>query len=178
MPLGDHDELHLRAACAFIELGMFDEAQAELEAVDSCDRLLPEILSARIPVYRLLENWDLMALVAKTLTQWNPEEPGNFVDWAYAARRAESIQAAYAILTRAAGIHPADGAIQFKLAGCEAQMGCLDRAQEHLKRATEIDASFRLAALEDPDLQPLWASSVPDKGMKANSLGKGRPFLE
>jgi hypothetical protein len=37
-------------------------------------------------------------------------------------------------------------------------MGSLDRAKEHLKRATEIDARFRLMALEDPDLEPLWAS--------------------
>jgi hypothetical protein len=37
-------------------------------------------------------------------------------------------------------------------------MGSLDRAKAHLKRATEIDARFRLMALEDPDLEPLWAS--------------------
>ena len=39
-------------------------------------------------------------------------------------------------------------------------MGNLDRAKAHLKRATEIDAKFRLMALEDPDFEPLWATLV------------------
>ena len=62
------------------------------------------------------------------------------------------------ILTRAADLHRDDGAIQFNLACSEAQMGNLDRARVHLKRATEIDAKFRLMAFEDLDLEPLWAS--------------------
>jgi hypothetical protein len=37
-------------------------------------------------------------------------------------------------------------------------MANLDRAKEHLKRATDINAKFKLMALEDPDLEPLWAS--------------------
>ena len=161
-PLEGPDQLHLRAACAYIELGMFDEAQAEMKEIESCGRLFPEILSARIPVYRVLEKWDLMAVVAKKLTEWNPEEPGNFVYWAYATSRAESIRAAHAILTRAAVLHPTDGPIQFNLACCEAQVGSLDRAKEHLKRATRIDLKFRLMALEDPDLEPLWALLAAD----------------
>ena len=37
-------------------------------------------------------------------------------------------------------------------------MGNLDRAKTHLKRATEIDAKFRLMAFKDLDLEPLWSS--------------------
>jgi tetratricopeptide (TPR) repeat protein len=66
--------------------------------------------------------------------------------------------AAHAILTRAASLYPTDPTIQFNLACYEAQMGNLDRAETHLKRATEIDAKFRLMALKDPDLEPVWAS--------------------
>ena len=32
-------------------------------------------------------------------------------------------------------------------------MGSLDRVKAHLKRATQIEAKFRLMALEDPDLE-------------------------
>ena len=129
MSLDAPDELHLRAAVAYIELGMFDEAQAEMEKIDPFCRLLPELLAARIPLYRVSERWDLMAIVAKKLTEWNPEEPGNFVDWADATRRTESIHAAHAILTRAASLHPTDPTIQFYLACYEAQMGSLDRGE-------------------------------------------------
>ncbi len=163
MPLDDPDELHLRAACAYVEEGMFDDAQAELEKIDPRSRLLPELLAARIPLYRSLGKWDLMATAAKKLSEWNPEEPGHFVNWAYATTRMESIQAAHAILTRATGLHPTDGMIHFNLACYEAQMGCLDRAKAHLQRATEIDPKFRLMALEDPDLEPLWASMSAER---------------
>jgi tetratricopeptide (TPR) repeat protein len=155
MSLDARDELHLRAAGAYIEMGMFDEAQAEMEQIDPSYRLLPELLAARIPLYRALKKWDLIAVVARKLTEWNPEEPGNFVDWADAICRTESIHAAHAILTRAASLHPTDPTIQFNLACYEAQMGNLDRAKAHLKRATEIDAKFRLMALKDPDLERL-----------------------
>jgi tetratricopeptide (TPR) repeat protein len=158
MPLDDPDELHLRAACAFVETGMFDEAQAELEKIDPSSRLLPELLAARIPLYRALEKWDVMASVARKLTEWNPEEPRNFIHWAFATGRAKSIPAAHAILTRAAELHPADATIQFNLACYEAQMGHPDRAKAHLKRAAEINPEFGLMALGNPDLESIWSS--------------------
>jgi tetratricopeptide (TPR) repeat protein len=104
---------------------------------------------ARLAIYHGLRKWDLLAVVAKRLMEWNPKEPGFFIELAYAARRAESIHSAHAILTRGASLHPTDATVQFNLACYEAQIGNLDRAKTHLKRATEIDAKFRLMALED-----------------------------
>ena len=95
---------------------MFEEANAELEKIDPLCRHLPEVLIARVAIYHGLSKWDLMATVAKKLVEWNSDEPGNFVDWACATRRAESITLAHAILTRAAELHPDDGMIQFNLA--------------------------------------------------------------
>jgi tetratricopeptide (TPR) repeat protein len=163
MPLEDPDQLHLRAACGYIELGMFEEANAELEEIDPFCRHLPETLLARLAICHGLEKWELLAVVAKKLADWNPNEPGFFVELAYATRRAESIHAAYAILTRAARLHPTDPTIQFNLACYEAQMGSLERAKAHLKRATEIDAKYRVMALEDPDVEPLWATLATDR---------------
>ena len=141
---------------------MFEEAQSELEEIDPSCRQLPELLAARIPLYRALEKWDLMAIVAKKLTEWRSEEPANFIDWAYAARQVESIHQAHAILTRAAGLHPTDATIQFNLACCESQLGNLDPAKTYLKRAIEIEAKFSLMALEEVDLEPLWDSLAAD----------------
>jgi tetratricopeptide (TPR) repeat protein len=119
---------------------------------------LPEVPLARLAIYHGLKKWELPAGVAKKLAEWNPKEPGFFIELAYATRRAESIHAAYAILTRAAGLHPNDGTIRFNLACYEAQIGSLYPAKAHLKRATEFEEKFRLMALEDPDLEPLLAS--------------------
>src|SRR5262245_48573452 len=90
MSLDARNERHLRAACAYIERGMFDEAQAEMEQIDPFCQLLPELLATRVRIYRVLERWDLIAIVARKLTEWNPEEPKNFVDWADAIRHTKS----------------------------------------------------------------------------------------
>jgi len=59
-------------------------------------------------------------------------------------------------------VAPNRGTVQFNLACYEAQMGNLEWAKFRLKRATEIDPKFRLMALRDLDLEPLWASLAKD----------------
>ena len=116
------------------------------------------MLIARLAIYHGLKKWELLAVVARRLAEWNPKEPGFFVELAYATRRSESIQKAHAILTDAVDLHPTDGTVQFNLACYEAQLGSIDRAKVHLTRATKADTKFSLLAMDDPDLEPLWAS--------------------
>jgi Flp pilus assembly protein TadD len=82
-------------------------------------------------------------VVAKKLADWNPNEPGFFVELAYATRRAESIHAAHAILTRAASLHPTDPTIQFNLACYEAQLGDISTARECIRTAIKINSAFK-----------------------------------
>ena len=93
MPLEGPDQLHLRAAAGYRELEIFWKPSAELEKIDPLCRHLPEVLAARLAVYHGLKKWDLLAVVAKRLAEWNPEELGFFVEVAYATRRADSIRA-------------------------------------------------------------------------------------
>ena len=37
-------------------------------------RHLPEVLVARVAIYHGLKKWELLALVAKRLVEWNPQE--------------------------------------------------------------------------------------------------------
>jgi tetratricopeptide (TPR) repeat protein len=159
MPLEGPDHLHLQAAHGYIELEMFEEANAELEEIDPPCRHLPEVLTARVAINHGLSKWDLMATVAKKLVEWNLNEPGNFIDWAYATRRAESVHLAPAILMRAEELHPNNGVVHYNLACYESQLGNLDRAKAHFTRATKADTKFSvMALLDDLDLEPLWAS--------------------
>ena len=51
---------------------------------------------------------------------------------------------------------------QFNLACHEVQMGNLAPAKANLERATRISPEYRLMALEDPDLKPVWGSLAAD----------------
>ena len=147
---------HLRSAHGYIELGMFEEANAELEEIDTLCRSVPEILITRVFIYHGLQRWDLMAVVAGPLAQWNLDEAGYFINLAYAKRRAEGLHLAHAVLKRAAELHPENGTVQFNLACHEAQLGNLGLAKAHLSQATKIDQKFSLMVVDDPDLEPLW----------------------
>jgi hypothetical protein len=59
------DRQFFEAACGYVQLEMFDEANDELEKVDPFARAAPEILALRIEIYRGLKKWELMAELAK-----------------------------------------------------------------------------------------------------------------
>jgi len=156
MCLEQADQKHLRAALGYVELGMFDEANAEIERMAPLCRRLYEVFALRVAIFCGLGKWDLMEIVARKLVERNPKNPRHHADLAYATRRAESLHAAYAILIRAAELHPNSAIVQFNLACYEAQLGNLRSATAHLTRATALDKKYGSLALGDPDLRPLW----------------------
>ena len=137
---------------------MFLDGNDELEKIDPDVRHVPEVLEIRVEIYRGLKKWELMQTVAKKLTEYDAEEPTWPLAWAFATRRAESIEAAKTILMGAWHLHRKDAMISFNLACYECQMGKLERAKTMLRHAFELDSRMRLMALEDEDLRPLWDS--------------------
>src|SRR5262249_4224344 len=158
MPLEQPDRQHCQAAAGYVELGMFLEANAELDEIDPFNRAAPEVLAVRIAIYRGLEKWELMQEIAKRLADFQPSEIQWRISLAYAARRADSIQAAKEILLRAEPKFPNEAAIKYNLACYFCQTGNIDRAKNYLRKAFEIDLNWRMEALEDEDLKPLWES--------------------
>ena len=92
MPLEAPDHQYWRAAVGYVELGMFQEANDQLENVDPFNRAAPEVLAVRIAVYQGLKKWELMREVSKRLAEFQPNDIQWTVSLAYATRRADSIQ--------------------------------------------------------------------------------------
>src|SRR4030095_14795090 len=53
---------------------------------------------------------------------------------------------------------PKEAIIKYNLACYFCQMGDTENAKNYLNQAFEIDSSWRLKALDDEDLRPLWDS--------------------
>ena len=158
MPLEPPDQQYWQAAVGYFELGMFVEADSELDKIDPFCRALPEVLSVGLAIYRGLEKWELMQQIAKRLKEFEPDNVQWTISLAYATRRAYSIDVAMEILLNALAKFSKEAAIPYNLACYHCKRGEIETAKRYLRQAFEIDPNWRKAALEDEDLKPLWDS--------------------
>ena len=158
MPLEPDDQRHLAAAEGFAELGMYLDANAELEEIDAEVRHVAEVLTVRVSIYAGLEKWELMGTVAGRLAAHDPADAQWAISLAYATRRAQSIEAAKCILLEAVERLPEEPILHYNLACYECQLGELEVAKARLAHAFELEPKCRLMALDDGDLAPLWDS--------------------
>ena len=155
MPLEPEDLRIVIRAHGYVELGMYQEAGEELAGIDAGARGLPEALAVRMEIHRGLKQWVAMQAIAKNLAEQDPGNAQWQISWAYATRRAESIEAARSILIGAADRHPREAIIPYNLACYECQSGNMDAARDHLKTAFKLEPKCRAMAMEDDDLKPL-----------------------
>jgi tetratricopeptide (TPR) repeat protein len=158
MPLEQPDAQHCQAAAGYVELGMFLEANTELDRIDPFNRAAPEVLALRIAICHGLQKWELMQELAERLADFQPDSIQWIISLAYATRRANSIEAAKEILLTAEPRFPSEGIIKYNLACYFCQLGEIENAKNHLRKAFEINSGWRTAALDDADLKPLWDS--------------------
>jgi len=114
MPLEPPDQQHWQAAVGYVELGMFQEANDQLENIDPFNRAAPEVLAVRIAVYHGLKKWELMQEIAKRLAEFQPHDIQWTISLPYATRRANSIEAAKEILLNAESKSPKRGDYQIQ----------------------------------------------------------------
>ena len=119
MPLEPSDQKFFAAACGYAQLEMFLDANEELEKIDPYCRAAPEILALRVAIYRGLKKWELMAAISKRLVAFQPNDVQWTVSFAYAVRRANSIEAAKEILLEAEQKFPKEAVLARKVQSCE-----------------------------------------------------------
>jgi tetratricopeptide (TPR) repeat protein len=151
-----NDLRHLVATEGYIELGMYQDADAELERIDPFCRDLPQVLALKLCIYGGLQNWELMQTVAQKMAQHDPCNVQWAIFWSLATRQVHSIEAARAILLRALEKNPNEPSIHYNLSCYESRLHHFKQARRHLARAIQLDGRFRLIALDEHDLEPLW----------------------
>lgn len=151
----------LSHARGYLSLGMIDQAEAELDELPPEQAGETEALALRAAILQSREHWLLLEPIGRQLVANKPDEPGFWIIWAYAARRAQSLHAAEAILRDAEIQHPEEATIQFNL-GCYAcQRGDLTEARRRVEQAIRLNEAFLESARSDPDLQALRELGFP-----------------
>lgn len=149
----------------YLELGMLAEAGEELARIEEPLASSTPVLVLRVALLHEQKDWPQARDCAREWVRREPAEPAGWISWAYATRRADSLEAAERILREAVERHPADPTIQFNL-GCYAcQRGDLAAARVHVDRAIALDEKFRELAATDPDLAPLRAGGLSAPGV-------------
>lgn len=135
---------------------MLSKAKAELEKVPKRHRQHPAWMQLRVRLAMEEEDWGVAASIAREQRERSPNEPAYWIQWAYATRRRENIEAARSILEEAVRRFPKEAVIPFNLACYECQLGHADKARQYLEQAFSLNPDCRRMALEDEDLKPLW----------------------
>ncbi len=139
-------------ATGFLELGLPEDALAELEDVPDAIGHSSLIQHLRVDAFFRLQRWAEAATICEPKLREEPGDPAWWIQCAYALRRAESIRRAEETLRAALEHHPDHSLIHYNLA-CYA---CVEGREE------EARALFEKAAEEDIDLYLKMAKGDPD----------------
>ena len=149
---------HLEAASGYLQLGMIQDANDELEEIAPAAKTSREVMVVRAVIYRQAEAWQLLREVGGFLVLNWPEEVQHWIWLAYGTRRCRSMEEGEQALLDALRLHDREPLIHFNLACYASQLGNLVAARDRLARAIKLDPNVRLMGLDDPDLEPLWAA--------------------
>jgi tetratricopeptide (TPR) repeat protein len=159
MKLGTQNQRFLDAAEGWLGLGNPIEANEELERITPQMRAHPEVLCVRWKIYAEAKKWEQAAEIAKIISETLPEVPFGFIHMAYALHELKRTKEALAVLLPVVDKFEGNRTIPYNLACYECQLGNLKQAREWLQKAIDLagDSDVKLWALEDLDLEPLWA---------------------
>lgn len=146
----------LRAAQGWLELGLPQEAWDELQQVPAEERERLEVMLLSLDALQTLKRWDECAAIGREAANRYPDCGAIYLVTAYAIRRAQSLPAARDFLLLGEGVLGEEAMFHFNLACYACQLGDLPEAERRLGIAFRIDPKYRLQALDDEDLRPIW----------------------
>ena len=153
------DTFHLSAAIGWLGLGNHLEANEDLEKITPALRAHPDVLEVRYDIYARAKKWEGCVDIGNALVQAVPGRSSAWIQRSLASYFLKRTREAYDQLLPAADKFPKVWPIPYNLACYCAQMGRLEECKEWFTKAMAVDErTVKRAAIDDPDLAPLWDS--------------------
>jgi tetratricopeptide (TPR) repeat protein len=152
------DESLLEPFVGYVDLGMYEDANDELEKLPNEVKAHPMVLLARLELLVEMKRWEDGAALGSSLAKLWPQENEFHFKAAFCLHELKRTKEAKDTLIAApAGLRKS--ALYFYNMACyETQLENVEQAKLLLKSCFEKDKKWRVEALDDPDLEPLWAS--------------------
>jgi predicted Zn-dependent protease len=152
-------EKTLLAAQGYRELGMLDDALAELDTLPAEVKRHSGVLELRLVVLMQTRRWEEALQASRILCEVEPEKTIGYIHVAFCLHElGNTVGARETLLGGPTALHT-DPTYHYNLACYECRLGNLELAQAHLDRSFQLDKKFREFARTDPDLEPLRARS-------------------
>ena len=147
----------LLAAQGYCELGMFDDAIAEVAALPDGARQHPTAIELRLVILMQAKRYQDALTASRELCHRDPEKPTGFIHAAYCLHELGHTSEAREVLLGGPSTLHTEPTFHYNLACYECRLGNLELARLHLEKSIALDKKFRDFAATDPDLEPLRA---------------------
>jgi tetratricopeptide (TPR) repeat protein len=113
----------------------------------------------RYGIYAKAGRWDGAVEIARTMARSLPDNPWGPFHLAFSLHELKRTQEAYDVVRVVVDKFPEHDLMRYNLACYSCQLGNLKESLTWLEKAIDLAGKkdIRLMALEDPDLEPLWA---------------------
>ena len=159
MSLSPSDARQLEYARAWLGLGSWTDALAEMEHITPLLLGHPDVMELRLQIYAHAGEWDHAWHIGLVLINLVPDRVESWLATAHAARHATrgGPYQGYRTLLFAIKDHPNNWLVSFKLACCAYQRGDMGEGDWWLGKAGDQGGGKALQALAvtEPDLEPL-----------------------
>lgn len=142
----------------YLELGMYSDANDELEKLATELKTNPLVLSARLELLVEMARWEDGALLGESLSRLWPSELEFYFKTAYCLHELKRTEEAKGTLQAAPHSIRKTALYHYNRACYETQLGNLPEAKRLLTECFAIEPRYREESLDDPDLQPIWTA--------------------
>src|ERR1700719_3475700 len=143
----------VRIAEGYSELGMLDDALAQLDQLETEHEDRLEILRMRVEILLRKQNWKDALQLSQRLCAMNPDQPYGYVHAAFCLHElGQTSEAKQTLLDGPASLLD-EPVYYYNLACYDTVLGNLEQAKVYLRASFSLDKSFRQLAKKDPDLQ-------------------------
>jgi len=146
---------HINAAQGYMELGMPDEALAELERVPSGERGSEDAVQLRVYILMRSQRWQQALAACEELRAARPGFPLAYIHGAFCLHELGRTAEAVALLNRGPESLQREPVYFYNLGCYHAVLGDPDEAKKCLRTSFGMDGKFREIARHDPDLSGL-----------------------
>ena len=157
MDLGKNNRI-FQAAQGYLELGMMDDALAELDSLPHGVQERVEVLHLRLFIHMQGKRWREALEVSQLVCRVEPEETPGFIHAAFCLHELGRTSEAKEVLLGGPASLLSEATYHYNLGCYDAALGNIEEAQAHLRMSFKLDKKFRELAKTDPDLRPVWDS--------------------